>query len=74
MIGGEGHTVEIDETLFTRRKHNVGRTVKQQWVFGGSNQITKLGFLVDVPNRSSATLIPLIEQYIALGTLIISDC
>ena len=34
-IGGEGKVVEIDECLLVRRKHNVGRVVKEQWIFGG---------------------------------------
>ena len=35
LIGGPGHTVEIDESLLVRRKYNVGHQVGEQWVFGG---------------------------------------
>jgi len=35
MIGGHGHTVEIDESKFSRRKHHRGHCVEGQWVFGG---------------------------------------
>ena len=35
MIGGEGQTVEIDETLIAKRKYHVGRTLSQIWIFGG---------------------------------------
>jgi len=35
VIGGAGQVVEINETLAARRKGNVGRAVRQQWLFGG---------------------------------------
>ena len=34
QIGGQGVIVEIDESLFARRKNNVGR-IRQMWVMGG---------------------------------------
>ena len=33
-IGGPGKTVEIDETLVSKPKDNVGRLNEQIWVFG----------------------------------------
>ena len=38
MIGGPGHTVEIDECLLVRRKYNVGHQVSEQWVFGATSK------------------------------------
>lgn len=74
MIGGPGLVVEIDESVFTRRKYNVGRILPQRWVFGGVCRETGECFLVEVPNRSAATLLDVIKQRIKLGTTIMSDC
>lgn len=73
VIGGPGLTVEIDESVFAKRKYNVGRVPKQQWVFGGVCRETKECFLYAVENRSADTLMPIIIENIAPGTLIISD-
>ena len=73
-IGGPGMTVEIDESKFGRRKYNRGRLVEGKWVLGGICRETKEIFLIEVPKRDSATLIPLIKEYVAAGSSIISDC
>ena len=48
QIGGPGHIVEIDESLFAKRKYNRGHRVPEQWIFGGYDPETKLGFLVSL--------------------------
>eukprot|EP00731_Ephydatia_muelleri_P009246 Em0004g1584a len=73
VIGGPGQTVEIDECLLVRRKYNDGHQVREQWVFGGYDVATKVGFMVPVDRRDAATLLPIIQKYIAPGTTIISD-
>ena len=35
QIGGQGKTVQIDETLIFHRKYHVGRMLNQVWIFGG---------------------------------------
>ena len=73
VLGGEGKFVEIDESAFVRRKHNVGRTVKTQWVFGGFEVGSTNIFMVAVENRSAETLMLILKKYILPGTTIVSD-
>uniref|UniRef100_A0A914QR49 ISXO2-like transposase domain-containing protein n=1 Tax=Panagrolaimus davidi TaxID=227884 RepID=A0A914QR49_9BILA len=74
MIGGEGKTVEIDETVITKRKYNRGRLVNQNyWFFGGVERESGEVFLVHVERRDALTLLPIIQRYIRPGTTIISD-
>lgn len=61
-IGGPGMIVEIDETKVGKRKYNRGHRVEGQWVFGGICRETGDVFMIPVPDRTRATLKPLIEQ------------
>jgi transposase-like protein len=79
MIGGidengVSKVVEIDESLFFRRKYNRGRLREGQWVFGGIDRQTGECFLVPVPDRRAVTLLTIINMRILPGTTIISDC
>lgn len=47
----------------------VYRVTKQQWVFGEPTEC----FIFAVENRTAASLIPIIEENIAPGSIIISD-
>ena len=65
--------VEIDESKFGKRKYNHGRYQDGHWVFGGVEQGTGDCFMVEVPNQTAATLLPIIAQYIGPGTTVMSD-
>ena len=68
-----GEVVEIDETLYVRRKYNVGRRVTQQWVFGGIQRSNGSCFLVPVDKRDAETLLNIIELWVKPKTTIITD-
>ena len=53
--------------MSTQRKYNRGHQVPQRWVFGGICE-HGCGFLQEVPDRSAATLLPIIQRNIAPGT------
>jgi transposase-like protein len=74
--------VEIDESKFGKRKYNRGHHGEGTWVFGGveqryddqGNAFAGRFFAVTVANCKVETLLPLIQQYNAPGSVIFSDC
>lgn len=73
-IGGVGITVQIDETLVTRRKYDRGRVIRShQWLFGGIEVGSGRAFLKLVRRRDAQTLERIICRYILPGTTIMSD-
>ncbi|XP_033121683.1 uncharacterized protein LOC117120726 [Anneissia japonica] len=73
QIGGPGSIVEIDESAFAKRKYNRGRMVPEKWVFGAYEAARKRGVMVMVDRRDAVTLMPVINQWIAPGSIIWSD-
>lgn len=68
-----GHCVQIDESLVTKRKYNVGRVVRQQWVIGMYDVNQKRGFISYIPNKSAVTLQNIIVNHVRRGTEIWTD-
>jgi len=75
-IGGPGVIVEIDESLFSKRKYHRGRRLAGEsvWVFGGVERGSRRAFLVPVGSRSRESLLQVIQKWILPGTTVISDC
>lgn len=57
-IGGIGVVVEIDESVFSKRKYHRGGRVKETWVFGGVNRENSNELFVEIiPDRTQETLL-----------------
>ncbi|XP_053667876.1 uncharacterized protein LOC128718240 [Anopheles marshallii] len=74
-IGGDGMTVEIDESVVTKRKYNRGRFAEgnQVWLVGGICRETREVFLELVQQRDAGTLHGIIVQHVAPGTTLVTD-
>ena len=64
--------MESDESVIAHQKYHCGHRLPERWVFGGIHPENILGFLVLVDDRSAATLLPLIQQFNAPGSIIYS--
>lgn len=76
VIGGQGSTVEIDETLAVKRKYDRGRLLRAGWLFGGIERRVDgqfRCFLRLVYDRSAPHLTYWIRQHVAPGTHIMTD-
>ena len=58
---------------FPEKNTTSRRIVPDQWIFGGYDASTKEGFLLPLPRRTAATLMPLIIQWIRPRTKTWSD-
>ena len=63
-LGGPGKIVETDESKFGKRKYNRGRLLTGQWKFGIVEKDTDKKVMFSVPDRSTATLLPIIQQWV----------
>lgn len=77
ILGGPNKIVEIDESLYSKVKYNRGKDLRraQVWVFGlverGDNAKC---YMEIVPNREALTLLNIIYNKCAPGTIVYSDC
>ncbi|XP_034237593.1 uncharacterized protein LOC117643053 [Thrips palmi] len=73
-LGGEGNTVQIDESVVAKRKYIRGKRVKTTWVLGMIDEQTRQSVILYVEKRDSATMIPEIQRHVKPGTTIWTDC
>jgi hypothetical protein len=75
-LGGENLTVQIDESLFAKVKHHVGKDLarKQVWVFGMVDVKFDLIYFQCVPDRTASTLLSIIYEHVVPDTTVNSDC
>ncbi len=72
-FGGIDCIIEIDESVISKRKFNVGRLVRERWVFVIYDPRSKIGFQQFVDRRDHETLMEIIHEKIKPGTTIWSD-
>lgn len=70
---GSSKIVEIDESLFFKRKYNRGRIQNGQWFVGGIERNSRKCFIVPVENRNAITMLNIIQENVLPGTRIITD-
>jgi hypothetical protein len=77
VIGGEGKTVQIDESHIHTRKYHRGRFLKNErkqiWVFGGIEKNSNNCLITIVQKTDKDTHLPLIKKFILPGTKIITN-
>jgi hypothetical protein len=72
---GDGIIVEIDECKIAKRKYNSGRFVEGAWVVEGVERTEQRRiFMFEVENRNSETLAEVISTYVAVGSIIHTNC
>ena len=65
--------VEINESLFNRKRNHDGLILPRQWGLGGICWEIREYFIEIVPDRSSATLTPMILNRVRFETIIITN-
>ena len=66
--------VQIDGSKTGKRKYHRGHVVEGQYVFGGIEQYSQKCLIVTVEDRTEATLVSHIHEWVEPGTTIVHDC
>jgi transposase-like protein len=75
IIGGKDIEVELDECKISKRKYNRGHHIEGAWIFGGVERTPERRIFVQVvPDRSSDTLIQIIQEKVFPKSVILTDC
>jgi len=70
---GNRRVVEIDESLFKKRKYNRGRVTDGFWVVGGIERGTKRSFFEKVERKDADTLRRVINNDVLPESIVITD-
>ena len=74
-LGGPGIILQVDESYFGKPKYNIGKAwaLPPLWVFGIVDTHSRRVMLEAVEDRSSGTLVPMIDSTSAPGSRVWSD-
>ena len=73
QMGGPGWTVKVDESKFMHCKYHCGHFCEGHWVLGMVERDMNLCMMIAVPDRSAATLLPIIGRHVLPETHILTD-
>lgn len=74
VIGGDGVTIEVDESKFGKRKHHRGHRVEGVWVIGGVERTPARNMFAEVVyDRSALTIRDVLVRRVRPGTIILTD-
>ncbi|PSN30295.1 hypothetical protein C0J52_25555 [Blattella germanica] len=71
-IGGKGHIVELDDSIFGKKE--VGEGEKEKCLIGIVDHETNECFVVPVDELCFQTILHIIKEFIFPGTVMFSDC
>lgn len=74
MIGGSDKTVQIDECAIHTRKYGRGEADREiTWILGAIEMNSRKCFVKIIPNRSKATMLPILRQWIHPNSVVWTD-